>query len=124
MSNSLSKENQKLLNNVADELIANRETIINEIKVELDNIKKNLHNINPQNSMNSFNNLVLLMGIYSMSDFSDESIKRIKAELNKIRGTITEEVKEAIPKELKIGDVDGGGWNKKSKASRKKNRKY
>lgn len=124
MSNSLSNKNQKLLNNVADELIANRETIINKIKVELDNIKKNLHNINPQNSMNSFNNLVLLMGIYSMSDFSDESIKLIKAELNKIRGNITEEVKEAIPKELKTGEVDGGGWSKKNKASRKKNRKY
>ena len=98
MSTKSSNENQKLLNSVADELIAerakakNREIIINEIKVELDNIKQSL-NSNPQKSMKSFNNLVGLMGIYSMSDFSEESITRIKAELNKIRGNITEEVK-------------------------------
>ena len=106
------------LTGVSDNPTKNRNYIIKDIIDELDKIKRSVNN-NPQESMKSFTTLTILMGIYSMSDFSKDSIRSMRALLTNLRGEINKEVNKEIS-EIKIEEVDGGGSRKRGpKKSRK-----
>jgi len=106
------------LTGVSDNSTKNRNYIIKDIIDELDKIKQSINN-NPQESMKSFTTLTMLMGIYSMSDFSKDSIRSMRVLLNNLRGEINQEVKGGIST---IGgeEVDGGGGKRRSKKSRRR----
>jgi hypothetical protein len=118
LSNSNLNNMANDLTGVSDNPTKNRNYIIKDIIDELDKIKRSVNN-NPQESIKSFTTLTILMGIYSMSDFSKDNIRSMRALLTNLRGEINREVNKEIS-EIKIEEVDGGGSRKRrSKKSRK-----
>jgi hypothetical protein len=118
LSNSNLNNMANDLTGVSDNPTKNRNYIIKDIIDELDKIKQSINN-NPQESMKSFTTLTMLMGIYSMSDFSKDSIRSMRVLLKNLRAEINEEVKGGIST-IGSEEVDGGGGKRRSKKSRRR----
>jgi hypothetical protein len=131
------------LSDISLDRIENHKIVINSIISELDKLKRNLSESrdtiqnnntlnlgstdlsqNAINITNSFNVLNILIGIYRISDFSQESIENTKQLLLSIQGQVNNTVGKTLESEISEANLGGGGWSKRNKASRKKNRKY